>query len=131
MFRFLMIAVFLAVTSAFQIQALSRRDFAKALATAPIGFAAAAFADGDNKYLGMGSSGKGAGNIEKYGLNSDVAIGRPGAAVDASGSKAVVGPGAPSNAIALGDTKTVANFPGPPGSEKTAAQVAAMARLMK
>ena len=130
MFRFLMFAVFFAVTSAFQIQALSRRDFAKALATAPLGFAAAAFADGDNKYLGMGTGGSGKGNVDTYGA-AEKAIGRPGAAVDASGSMAVVGIGAPSKEIALGDTKTVANYPGPPGSEKTPAQVAAMARLMK
>jgi len=115
----------LAVVSAFDVSSLAtRRAFAQAVAAAPLAIATSAFADADNKYLGVGKAGVGAGAIDKYGAATTTAIGRPGAFVDAAGSAAPKG-------IALGSTAGVAASEGPPGSEKNAAQIAAMKRLMK
>ena len=44
MLRFLCLALVLVLSSAFQLNSLSRRDFARALATAPLAAAGAAFA---------------------------------------------------------------------------------------
>ena len=52
LYRILILLV--ACASAFEIPSvLSRRAFASAAAAAPLGFAAAAFADSDNKFLGV------------------------------------------------------------------------------
>ena len=71
----------------------------------------------------MGKAGLGEGNVDKYGEVKQ-AIGRPGALIDEAGAAAPKG-------IALGNTKAVAASVGPPGSEKTAAQIKALERLMK
>jgi len=97
-----LVVLFLATASAFQLPSMSRRDFARALAAAPLGVAGAAFADADNLYLGVGKSGLGAGNVDKFGAPTK-AIGREGALVDTAGS--AVPP-----KIAYGTTKDTANF---------------------
>lgn len=79
--------------------------------------------DGDNKYLGTAKFG-GVGLEAKFNGAVTTAVGRPGAQVDAQGAIAPKG-------IAAGDTKTVASMRGPPGEEKTAAQKAALARMLK
>lgn len=93
------------------------------MAAAPLAIATSAFADASNAYLGAGKAGIGAGAVAKYG-EVTYAIGRPGALVDASGAAAPKG-------IAFGSTKAVAAARGPPGEEKTPAQLAAMKRLMQ
>ena len=51
---FRVLVLFAALASAFELPtSLSRRSFARAAAVAPLGFAAAAFADADNKFLGV------------------------------------------------------------------------------
>jgi len=123
MMRLLLLCV--AATCAFELPSVvSRRTFAQAVAAAPLAIATSAFADADNKYLGVGKAGVGGGNIAKYGEATEKAIGRPGALTDASGAAAPKG-------IALGSTAGVAASVGPPGSEKTVAQINAMKRLMK
>jgi hypothetical protein len=92
----------------------------QAVAAAPLAIATTAFADADNKYLGVGKAGVGAGAIDTYGAATTTAIGRPGAFVDAAGS-----------AAPKGRARGAAASEGPPGSEKNAAQIAAMKRLMK
>ena len=122
LYRVLLLIV--ATVSAFEAPVLSRRAFAQAIATAaPFAAVGAAFADADNAYLGAGKAGAGAGLEAKFNGAVTVAVGRPGAQVDASGAIAPKG-------IAAGSTKAVAAAVGPPGEEKTAAQKAALARML-
>jgi len=62
---------------------LSRRTVARAVATTPLVAAAAAWADADNRFLGVAKSG-GAGQVEKYGT-TDKSVGRQ-AVVDDAGA---------------------------------------------
>merc|ERR1719326_2161862 len=82
---FCRLIAFLAVASAFEMPALSRRDFARALAAAPLAVGTAAFADGNNVYLGFSKAGLGAGNVDTYGAPTK-AVGSP-PTVDEAGAK--------------------------------------------
>jgi len=119
---FKVLAIFAAVASGFEMPALSRRDFARAVAAAPLAVATqAAFADANNVMYGVGKAGLGAGDVDKYGAPTK-AVGSP-PSVDASGAKVP--------AAALRTASEYATKPTRPGeAEKNAAQKAAYARLM-
>ena len=133
MFRFLLVCMMVVFSSAFKLPAsLSRRDMAKAIAAAPLAaLAAPAFADNQIVMYGTAKgTDLGKGMIEMYGAATDKAVGRPGALVDAAGSKAGVGVGAPSNELAWGSPGASANTRGAPGDEKKDFQQAGLDRLM-
>ena len=123
MLRFLVVALLVAFSSAFQIASLSRRDFARAIATAPLAAATAAFADADNKYLGTSPAGLGKGNVDTYGSVTK-SIGRE-ATIDEIGGAAI-----PKKAL-----KTSSDYAfklsRPGEGEKNDAQKTAFARLLK
>merc|ERR1712216_688171 len=64
---------------------MSRRTLLRVAATTPLAVVLPALADADNKYLGAGKAGLGAGDVDKYGA-AKKAIGRPGALIDEAGS---------------------------------------------
>ena len=157
MFRFLLVCMMVVFSSAFKLPAsLSRRDMAKAIAAAPLAaLAAPAFADNQIVMYGTAKGtdlGKGMIEMCKQsalppsspmssfltdfvcscsdGAATDKAVGRPGALVDAAGSKAGVGVGAPSNELAWGSPGASANTRGAPGDEKKDFQQAGLDRLM-
>lgn len=113
---------FAAVTSAFELSGVSRRDFARAVAASPLAFAGAAFADANNDFLGKAAPGLGAGQVDKFG-SVKKSIGR-NAVIDEIGGAAV-----PETA-----TRTAAGYAfastRPGEKEKNAAQNKAMERLM-
>jgi len=113
---------FVAAASAFQMPAMSRRDFARAVAIAPLAAVAPVFADSNNVYLGNTyPTGIGAGNVDKYGVPTK-AVGSP-PTVDIAG--AAIGKNAryPTSSVAFKGTR--------PGEQsKNKAQETAFARLL-
>lgn len=87
-----LLVLFLSVAGAFELPAtLSRRTIARAVATAPLVAAGAAFADANNVMYGFSKEGLGKGDFDKYGAPTK-AIGRQslvdeaGAAIPATAS---------------------------------------------
>jgi len=128
-----------ATVSAFEIPAsVSRRAvLARVAGVAPLAAAASAFADSDNKFLGKAKEYSGGRSFDtvsdaRGNLGSGLqAIGRQ-AAIDDSGSSVSLDknpPGMPSAPQMTANQ--AANFVGPPGSEKNAAQKAALARMLQ
>jgi len=101
---------------------LSRRDIARALAIAPAAVATAAFADGNNVYLGFSKAGLGSGNVDTYGAPTK-AVGSP-PSVDAAGAKV------PATALRSSAADYAFKSTRPGEKERTPAQQAAFERLL-
>jgi len=126
MLRTLVAFLVLAVASAFEAPSMmSRRSILSAVAAAaPLAAVAPALADGDNRYLTMVSRPE-VKNPAKVEANyKGKSVGIPNLTVDDNGSAV------PKKGIALGDTKSVANYANSGSTLSPAVKDKAMARLM-